>query len=319
MKQIKDFAMSRLTNAFHASFHHAIVSQIIETGEASLGLSTGFGNAYKQAVDTEQDIVNRTLGSAKTDALRAQDTLRDNYFRAVRNVLKNAKYSSVADITALYDTIYKKLLKPYPSSILAEGDHEESSHLRGFIVDVKQYLTSAEINKLGIAADLAALETANEAFETTYLERNDEYVQNPAGYGAQCREEVDKYWGKLVHTLNYYANETDNADGTVKMVAEETSTFVDNINKHIELFLRSVKASTPKGENDANGGSTGSQDSGNSGTSGNSGSSTEKPSGGNSGTSGTSGTSGGGGSTNTGGTSGTSGNSGTSGGYNNDL
>jgi len=309
--------MGRLTNAFHASFHHVIVSQISEIGDISLGLPSGFANNYLTAVQTEQDIVNRTMGSAKTEALREQDELRDKYFRSVRNALRNARYSSDASIADLYDLIYKKLIKPYPSSIVSESDHTESSHLRGFVVDIKKYLSETQQEKLGIKNDMAAMETANEAFETIYLERVDEYVQNPAGYGAMCREAVDKFWNQLVRTLNFYANETGNSDGSIKMIAEEAANYVENLNKHISEFLKSVAAS----------GNTGSKE--NTGTSTEKpGTSTEKPSGntntgGNSGTSGgNSGTSGGSTekpSTNTGGNSGTGGTSGTSGGYNNDL
>jgi len=317
--KVSNFYMGRLTNAFHASFHHVIVTQLEEVGDSSIGLPTGFNNQYKAAVQTEQDIVNRTLGSAKTDELNAQDDLRDKYFRAVRNVLKNVKNSSNENISSLYDVIYKKLIKPYPGTILKESDHTESSHLRGFIFDVKQYLTTSQIASLGITADLEALQTANEAFEAAYLERVDEYVKNPAGYGEKCREEVDKYWAQLVRTLNFYANETGNSDNTIKMIAEEAADYMANLNKHISEFLKSVAASGTRGESENSGsnGNTGSQDNGNSG------SSTEKPS---TNTGGNSGTSGGSGNTNTGGNSGTSGgssntggNSGTSGGYNNDL
>jgi len=243
MISINDFGMSRLSNAYHAAFHHVVNTQVDEIGDENLGLPAGFNVKYKNAVKAEQVIVNRTMGSANTDLIRAQDALRDTYFRAVRNALRNAKYSSSAQVKALYDTIYKKLLKPYPASIVSEGDHTESSHIRGFIYDVKQFLTESQRTLLGISTDLAALETANEAFESMYLTRVDEYTQNPTGYTAECRAKVDGYWAQLVRTINYYANEMSNPDEDIQAVAMNVASYAENLNQHIAEFLKSVEAS----------------------------------------------------------------------------
>jgi len=243
MITINDFSMARLTNAYHAAFHHVVTTQVEEIGDENLGLPAGFNTKYKNAVKAEQDIVNRTLSSPNTDLLRVQDNLRDTYFRAVRNALRNAKFSSNAQIKAMYDTIYKKLIKPYPAKIAKEGDHNESSHIRGFIYDVKQFLTESQRTTLGISADLTALETANEAFENLYLTRVDEYVQNPAGYTAECRAKVDNLWNQLVRTLNYYANEMSNPDEDIQAVAMNVASYAENLNGHIAEFLKSVAAS----------------------------------------------------------------------------
>jgi len=243
MITINDFAMAQLTNAYHAAFHHVVTTQVDEIGDENLGLPAGFNTKYKNAVKAEQDIVNRTLGSANTDLIRAQDDLRDTYFRAVRNALRNAKNSSNAQIKAMYDNIYKKLIKPYPASIADEGDHTESSHIRGFIYDVKQFLTESQRTTLGITADLAALETANEAFENHYLTRVDEYTQNPAGYTTECRAKVDALWLQLVRTVNYYANEMSNPDEDIQAVAMNVSSYAQNLNQHISEFQKSVAAS----------------------------------------------------------------------------
>jgi len=243
MITINDFAMAKLSNAFHAAFHHVVTTQVEEIGDENLGLPAGFNTKYKNAVKVEQDIVNRTLGSANTDLLNAQDTLRDNYFRSVRNTLRNTKFSSNSSTQALYDLIYKKLLKPYPSKIAKENAHSESSHIRGFIYDVKQFLTESQRTQLGITADLAALETANEAYESLYLTRVDEYVQNPAGYTDECRAKVDALWLQLVRTINYYANEMSNPDEDIQAVAMNVSSYAENLNQHINEFLKSVASS----------------------------------------------------------------------------
>lgn len=265
--QVKNFAMSRLSNSFHASFHHAVVTQVSEVGDSPLGLYDGFCAQYLASVNKEQDIVNRTLGSAKTETLRAADELRDRYFRAVRNVLRNTKNASSDSIRDLYDVINKKLIKPYPGSMTNEGDHQESSHIRGFIYDVRQFLTAEQINKLGIKEDLEAMEAANEEFEAIYLERVEEQVQNPAGFGLECRKEVDAHWARLVRTLDYYANEGDNPDSGIKSIATTAKSALELLNKHIASVMRSVNASGSQGENSGS-------DNGNSGTGTGS---TEKP------------------------------------------
>jgi len=253
--KVNDFSQPKLTNAYHAAFHHIVTTQIEAIGDENLGLPAGFNTKYKNAVKAEQDIVNRTQSSPNTDLIRAQDEIRDNYFRAVRNGLRIAKYSSNAQIKALYDTIYKKLLKPYPASITTEGEHTESSHIRGFVYDVKQFLTESQRSLLGITADLAALDTANEAFENLYLTRVDEYVQNPAGYTAECRAKVDALWSQLVRTLNYYANEMSNPDEDIQAVAMNVAAYVENLNGHIAEFLRSVNASATAARKAASAGS----------------------------------------------------------------
>lgn len=258
MVQVIPFSVSKLSNAFHASFMHAIVSLISEAGDSPLGLPDGFCAKYLEAIAKEQDIVNRTFGSPLTESLREQDALRDNYFRAVRNVFKNLRYVSDPSLKALYEVVNKKLIKPYPINIVEESDHKSSSHLRGFAFDVRQFLSAEQINKLGIKNDLEAMEEANEQFETLYLERVNEQTKNPAGLALECRAEVDLLFHQLVNTLNYYCNEDNNPEASIKSIALSARPVLDLVNLHITTVRRSIKSSNPgKGGTGTSGSGTG--------------------------------------------------------------
>lgn len=241
---VRNFSQEKLSNAFHASFHHIIITQLVEVGDENIGLPAGFTSSYQSTVQAEQDIVNRTYGSANTEALHEQDTLRVNYYRSILNTLANTKYSAVVEVKQLYPLILKKLLKPYPKLYTRQSNFTKSSRIRGLIFDLNQFLTESQRQKIGITAELAAMEAANEAYESIFLNRVDEYVANPAGLTEKCRKNVDEHWEQFVRSLNYYANETANPSSEIAAFATNALAYLDNLNKFIDEFLRSVEAAS---------------------------------------------------------------------------
>lgn len=268
--EIKNSGMQGYANPDYEFVHHGVLKICTETGWESIGLTDAFGTAYESAQSVMTDIVNRTYGSEKTTLMRAQDDIRCEEFRAIRNLLRVSQYSNNESVKALYGTISKKLISVYKASVISEPDQKKTAHLYGFAFDVKKYLTESQIQQLGIKEHLAAMEAANQGFEQQYLSRVDEYVSSPLTDCTEARLKIDECWNKLVRTLNYYANERDNSDADVQLIAVAAQGVVNQINELISQVRRSIKAS--KSASGSNGSNTTNSGSNTNGTSGNTGS-----------------------------------------------
>lgn len=274
--KITSINLERMTNAYHVAFHQQIEKVITTSGETALGIQAADLAKYRDALTLLQDAVLRTQGSDKTTLLKTLDDQRDNYFRFVRNVLANLKFSNEESKKALYETAHAKILKLYPASVASEGYQEEYAHINGFIVDVRKFFAS-DLVKLGIKDMLDALEETNDAFQAAYADRAEELSQTETGFTLKCRTLVDEAYDNMTLAINYYASRSDAADEATMNFCSNALHVLPVINEVIAGFQQSIKQSKAlrKESVSSNGGSGSSQNGGSSKPSSNGGGGSE--------------------------------------------
>ena len=233
-KQINHITFQRLSNAYHVAFFSNVKATIEKYGAATLKLDeTGYED-FTSALDLEQDIVNRTRSSAFTRQLQDFDRVRDAYFRRIYYKLKNVENDINNELITktLVDRINTLILSQYGLSICAEANQKETAKLRGFIRDVKDYLAD-DLEKLDITSDLEHLESANNSYETAYVNRNSEYAALPSS--TSLREKTEGAYLALSFGLMTMANSSA-TDTAGALRAKLCSTVVDELNILIKDF-----------------------------------------------------------------------------------
>ena len=253
--KITSFCFDRLNNAYHVAFHQQIEKVLTNAGASATGIQESDLSRYRDALERLQDAVLRTQGSDKTPLLKQLDEKRDSYFRYVRNVFANLRFSSDDSMRALYETANAKILKLYPASITKESYQEEYAHIAGFIVDVRKFFES-DLTKLGVKDMLTNLEQANEAFQKAFADRAEELSLSETGYTAQCRAQVDEAYERMILAINYYASRSDSSDESIMSYHSNSIVLIPVINEIISQIWQSIKlakALKKEGPNSGNG------------------------------------------------------------------
>lgn len=251
MKKVSQFSLNRFNNAYHVNFHSNVMAIIEQFGEDSIGLSTSAFNRYKSDIAAETDTVKRSQASPETPKIREADEKRDQFFRYVRNVLANLQFAPDAETRALYDDAKAKILNLYPSTLVNESINEESAHLRGFIMDVRNtFKTKLEV--LGISAALNALEKANNDLQELYVTRAQNIAANGSDLTTRCRAAVDDDYQGIITMVEYSAMVMGQlSDESSQMIAKTCNTFIETLNQLITRTWTSIKmgnAGTDPGE-----------------------------------------------------------------------
>lgn len=240
MAQIKPIGLKAMTNVYHISTHSSVYNLIVEFGGEAVGISSSTLDAYKAMIDNEQDLVNHTLGSDKTALIREKDELRSKYFRYVYNVIANMGNSdneSISGGAALADS---KIIAKYSLSMLGEGDQKKTAHIRGFIIDVRQFLSSY-IKPLGIENSLKSMEEANEAFQIAFLDRVQEQASISKVNSMNCRKNVDEVFAKILAAIEYFASQSNSTDESVMSYHINCVQLVDAMNQLFKVIRQSIK------------------------------------------------------------------------------
>lgn len=267
MNKIKSPHLKRYKVAEFTAFCLSLQKLVGEQGGAeNLGIPASTFAEFENTLAMLSDAVNATQGSDKTSVINDYDKLRDRYFRNVRNVLANLKYSTDPELAALYETAHAKILKVYPASIANEPGQQETAHIAGFVLDVEKFFHSY-LSKLGIASALSALTKANEDYQKTYLERSDELAQIEEGATARYRAKLSELYAQMEVNVNYYNALEGAADEDSLARHNACLAFTQVLNEYIDELWQSVKQSralskgnTPNAKpnpNSGNGGNSG--------------------------------------------------------------
>lgn len=203
--QINHITFPRLSNAYHVAFFSNVKAGIDKYESENLGIDPEIYSRFCDALEREQDIVNRSRASALTRELKGYDTLRDNYFRRIYYKLRNAENDSQnpAMTTELIQNIQVHFLNAYGLNICNEPNQKETAKLRGFIKDIRQYISDS-LETLEIVKDLSILEEANDNYEKTYMARVAEYAALPPS--TSLREATEQTYLALSFVIMTLAN-----------------------------------------------------------------------------------------------------------------
>lgn len=225
---IKTPAYRQFNNAEHVQYHVNVRNAILEAGAENLGLPDPFFNPYTQAIDIEQDVVNRASGSAYTLEMEQADKKRDLIFRRVRHKLSLCELEKESSIMSMASAVVKKnILSKYPGSITVLPYQEETAHIAGLILDCRNILSEEQLDAFGISEDLEELETTNNHFAQMYQGRVTEKAEGNAMLSAKLRAATDNAYFVLVLALNQLANDPTPAN---KERSEANRTLIQKIN-----------------------------------------------------------------------------------------
>ena len=236
LKVIETIAFTRLSNAYHVSFLSNVRAGIDKYGAEALGLDANLYGSFCSFLETEQDIVNRARASTFTRQLAEHDQTRDNYFRRIYYKLKNAENDSMNEAITpeIIATINAHFLTQYPLSVTTEANQVETAKIRGFIKDLRQFL-SQNFAVLQISEDIEILETANDKYEEIYMARIREKSESVVT--AECRANTEAAYMQISYTLAATANMTSN-----DLDQMSTIRICGNVIDEINVLIRDFKS-----------------------------------------------------------------------------
>lgn len=198
MLKVNTLSFGQLKNAEHVSLFTNVKVAIDKVTLTAIGLPEALYKSYKQALDLEQDIVNRSMASIYTPEMKAADEERDRLFHLIRLKLQAVTYASPGTELASYATVAKRdFLNKYGTDLCQLPYQEESAVLNGFILDAYNFLGEEAIEAIGITSELEALEAANNSFADMYHER----VTEKAGTGTEKTIELRKATEEQFHLV----------------------------------------------------------------------------------------------------------------------
>lgn len=259
-----------MNNAYAVAFHQGAYEQINTAGASALGIDNKILYDYHSTIIALNDAVLGTQGSDKTALISELDSERDRLFRFCRNTMANLKLHTDDKLRALSETAEAKILRVYGYKITRESNHEETAHIFGFVTDMRKYF-GTQLAALGLDKAITNLETANQAFQTAFLERNEELAQVTPGITALLREKAEELYDRMRIVIAFHANnesdtseeETSRCDAC-KDFAKVHNEYIDSIKQSIALGKSLSKSggnsdstntnTKPSGGNSTNGG-----------------------------------------------------------------
>ena len=219
---INHISVERLKNAEHVAFHSNVRNLITTAGTEAIGLNQLVFNPYRDAILAEQDIVNRSTGSAYTAEMQEADRKRDMIFKRIRRKLELCELEDAS--TEAYkatSVVQKHLLGKYGAGVVNLPYQEQTATLAGFVLDCREFLTDEQVESIGIDSDLDDLESANIRFGRMYQERVAEKAMSDSKLSIKLRQATDEAYLSLSFALNALANDPTPANAEKVTKARE--------------------------------------------------------------------------------------------------
>ena len=212
MYTINSFSISKLNNAEITAFFINLQRTMSSPENLGVAAITGpFDTTLQKLIDQ----VYITAGSEHTASMQAADKKRDLIYKRIRLRLQLVDLSDDnATLSAIRDTVKTHLLDKYGAGVPQLPYQEETAILKGFLYDIGQKLTEDDQEALGISADVAALEQANNAFITAYNARSVARAEGDKGVTVRLRGEMCALYQQICFTTQYLANSTEEANAT---------------------------------------------------------------------------------------------------------
>lgn len=206
-QRIKLIRIYELAAAMHVQYHVLMMERLKGLGADALGLPETLMEAYTQAIEAEQDYVNRPLRSAYTERLEELDHERDGIVSDILGRLRGAQYSSDATVKAAYPELKRQLIERYPAGINAENYQKQTALVSGLLVDLDK-VNPAVLKTLGVDTLAETLKGVNERFTKTFMSRTSERARQAATALSDLRAATDEAYALIVLELEYTAART---------------------------------------------------------------------------------------------------------------
>ena len=229
-----NFALSRLNNPEFTALFVNIQKAINTATPENLGIGEMYP-AYNAKLQELIDRVYVSQGSEFTAAMKAADDRRCLIFRRIRLRLQMVEVAEQNEaLLACQEVVRTHLLTKYVANVTSRAYQERTSILKGFVLDLNEKLDEDAIEALGLANDIAALESANNAFIAAYAQRTAEKAEGNLGVTQRLRDEMFDLYLQLTCIVQYLANSTDTANA-------EKATACQGFIAHVNVLLSDAK------------------------------------------------------------------------------
>ena len=157
---------SKLPGMEHYQYAGHVLRMCKEAGVAKL---TAVLKPLEDALNREDEALNRPHAKEGSKELDTLDSVRDTAYRALMKALEAAELSADADEVKAAEKL-KEVMKRYPGVVRANYDRE-TGLIENLVTDLKSAECTAAVTKLKLAAAITRLETANTAFNDCYHNR----------------------------------------------------------------------------------------------------------------------------------------------------
>ena len=157
---------SKLPGMEHYQYAGHVLRMCKEAGVEKL---TAVLKPLEDALNREDEALNRPRSKEGSKELDTLDSVRDTAYRALMKALEAAELSADADEAKAAEKL-KDVMKRYPGVVRANYDRETGLILN-LVTDLKSAECTAAVTKLKLAAAITRLETANTAFGDSYHNR----------------------------------------------------------------------------------------------------------------------------------------------------
>jgi hypothetical protein len=246
---IKRINIQRLRNAGFVQFFKHLISIAEKFDIQALQISEEFAK-LKESFAELTEVFKLPLGSVITKEMREFDRQRDNLVTGIQSVIRGLVHSPEAEISK-QAAVLAAHLEVFGSRIQDEAYHDETAIINKIIADWKeQPELAAALTSLNLDSWKKALETANNNFEESYLNRSEENsTVSREKMAAKRLQATDAYY-EFRDRLNAFHLITKGAPAYASVI-EFINEVVDDANTALSKRLGSTDEVTATEANDA--------------------------------------------------------------------
>ena len=203
--KINTFAISNLTKGAHCDFHNRVNNLIVAVGAEELHIEA-LAAQYAEALAVEISIVNRETSFVATAAMKEADKQRDSLLSCINAVVNAHQYNPLADKKTAYSYL-AALIAPY-KGIREHEYSRETSEVTGLVNSLNAAEAKAYVTTLGLTAEVAALEQANQLFAAEFDKKTMEAAARAPKSDIStkdARQACDQLYTQMCDLVNAYA------------------------------------------------------------------------------------------------------------------
>ena len=208
---IETSSIKSLRNGEIIAFFDNLISIVEKADMDALKLS-GFWNDLESQIDTVKELYKEERGSKITQSLVNLDKARDLLLIALRNILEQHAIAHPQEqnrpkAQQLLDTVNR-----YGSDLYRKSYQEQTAGMTSIaeIIDASEEMTQS-LKDLHLTEYYTAMKSANEDFDSAYLERNSEYAQSPKEKLREERTQAESLFFTLSKKINAYLELAEDA------------------------------------------------------------------------------------------------------------
>lgn len=242
--QIRTFGMSKMTVGSCSDFHSKVKTFIEDANPETLHINDKM-EAYSASVDQLASIINRPRAFVATAEMKETDHQRDNASGVINSVVKSYLTTPVAAKSSAAQLLWPQL-SPY-KGIRNHEYTKQTAEVKGMLMVLNAAENKEAVTTLGLNEEVAALQTANTAFEAAFLSKAVEMSGRVAQSdisSKNAQSQVNALYQDIVQTVNAYA---------IVSPSDDITFFIEQVNGLVAAYSRisstsSAKSPVPEGE-----------------------------------------------------------------------